>query len=139
MTGDTTTDVVGMIPTTRVIVMIDVMTIAVTDGHRQTVMVIAQRPWIDGVKGDEIAPVVSADQDVDSPRGTNKAMTQDPRTETPGVEEDPGVEVDHHSEAIRVPDRLLTTARTKSATNVVCRNTKTSMIAQQSAKTVALV
>ena len=57
-------------------------------------MVIAQRLQIDGAKGDKIAPGAPAEQDVASPGGTNSVVNQDLGIETPGIEEDLGVEVD---------------------------------------------
>jgi len=138
MIRDMTTDVVGMIPVTRVIVMIDVMTIAMIDDHHLIIMVIAQRLQIDVAKEDKIAPVVPAEQDMDSPGGTNRVVNQDPRIETPGAEEDLWVEVDHHDEVTRPPDRPLT-VRMKFATNVVGRDMRTSTNAQQSTRIVALV
>jgi len=137
MTGDMTTDAVGTIPVTRVIVMIDVMTVAVIDDHRLVVMAIAQRLQIDVVKGDKIAPVVPMEQDVASPEGTNRVVNQDLTIEIPGVEENLRVEVDHHDEVTKPPDRLLT-VRMKFPTNVIGRDMGISMIAHQSTRIVVL-
>lgn len=119
---------IGTIPVTKVIVTTDTMTISEIDGHRLIVMATAQRLRTDVAKEERITPEVPADQDADSSGGTKTEATHDLRIEILGIGEDLPVEVDHHNEATRHPNRLLTTRR-RLVANVVGRNMRTSMIA----------
>jgi len=103
--------------------MTNATTVTETDGHRLTIMAIAQCLRIDGAMGDRTTPKVLADQDSDSPSGTKAEVTHYLGIETLGVG------ADHPNEVISPPDRTQIIRR-RFVASVVDRNMRTLTIAQ---------